>query len=74
MIGRPPRPASAQAKAQRSWRMRVVIATSLMCLLAGCASGSIAGAARIGGAGRPAEDRHPARVILSPARLNESRG
>ena len=40
MIGRHQRPASAQAKAQCSWRMRVVIATSLMGMLAGCAFGT----------------------------------
>ena len=40
MIGTHQRPVSAQAKRQRSWRMRVVIATSLMCLLAGCAFGT----------------------------------
>jgi len=40
MIGTHQRPASAQPKAQRPWRMRAVIATSLMCLLAGCAFGT----------------------------------
>jgi len=40
MIRTHQRLASAQAKAQRSWKMRLVIATSLMCLLAGCAFGT----------------------------------
>lgn len=56
MIGTHQRPASAQAKGQRSWRMRVVIATSLMCLLAGCAFGTSQAPP---GSGEPTASRRP---------------
>ena len=56
MIGTHQRPASAQSKAQRSWRMRVVIATSLMCLLAGCAFGTSQAPP---GSGEPTTSRRP---------------
>lgn len=56
MIGMHQRPASAQAKAQYSWRMRVVIATSLICLLAGCAFGTSQAPP---GSGEPTASRRP---------------
>ena len=56
MSGTHQRPASAQAKAQRSWRMRVVIAASLMGLLAGCAFGTSQAPPR---SGEPTATRRP---------------
>ena len=56
MIGTHQIPASAQAKGQHSWRMRAVIATSLMCLLAGCAFGTSQAPP---GSGEPTASRRP---------------
>ena len=56
MIGTHQRSASIQAKGQRSWRMRVVIATSLMCLLVGCAFGTSQAPP---GSGEPTASRRP---------------
>jgi len=56
MIGTHPKPASAPPKAQRSWRMRVLITGSLMCLLAGCAFGTSQAPP---GSGEPTASRRP---------------
>lgn len=56
MIGTHQRPASAPPKARRPWRMRVLIATSLMCLLAGCAFGTSQAPP---GSGEPTAGRRP---------------
>ena len=56
MIGTHQGPASAQAKAQRPWRMRAVVATSLMCLLGGCAFGTSQAPP---GSGEPTAGRRP---------------
>jgi Zn-dependent protease with chaperone function len=56
MNGMHQRPASAQAMAQRFWRMRIVMAASLMCLLAGCAFGTSQAPP---GSGEPAAGRRP---------------
>jgi Zn-dependent protease with chaperone function len=56
VFGTHQRPVSAQPNARRSWRMRVVIATSLMCLLAGCAIGTSQAPP---GSGEPTATRQP---------------
>ena len=56
MIGMHQRTASAQAMAQRSWGMRIVMAASLMCLLVGCAFGTSQAPP---GSGEPAASRGP---------------
>jgi len=56
MIGTHQRPASTQAKGQRSWRMRVVNSASLMCLLTGCAFGTSQAPP---GSGEPTASRRP---------------
>jgi len=61
MIGIHQRPAVAPGLARSSWGIRVMMATSLTCLLAGCAIGTSQGPPEVAGADgkQAANAKHP---------------